>query len=143
MCYDKFKGQILLRRDKKRKYICLIAKVCKQLICKSSGLKMLIELSFYIKTFLIWRRIIFHNLLCFLSLSQKSGKSAYFCFTRAKRINLKKEKYFFYKTLDKPAAIRTSLVWFVATDFYLDKIQTFMVQLLYVTRWRLELATIF
>ena len=56
---------------------------------------------------------------------------------------MKKEKYFFYETLDKLAAIRTSLVWFVATDVYIDKIQTFMVQLLYVTRWRLELATIF
>ena len=36
---------------KKHKYVCLITKVCKQLICKSSGLKISIELSFYKKNF--------------------------------------------------------------------------------------------
>ena len=55
---------------KKHKYVCLIAKVCKQLICKSSGLKVSIELSFYKDNFLIWRWIIFYDLLCFLSMSR-------------------------------------------------------------------------
>ena len=36
---------------KKHKYVCLITKVCKQLIRKSSGLKISIELSFYKKNF--------------------------------------------------------------------------------------------
>ena len=39
------------QETKKHKYVCLIAKVCKQLICKSSGLKISIELSFYKKNF--------------------------------------------------------------------------------------------
>ena len=49
-------------------------------------------------------------------------------------INFKKERYLFYQALDKTTAKRTALVRIVATDVYLDKIQTFMVQLLYITR---------
>ena len=44
------------------------------------------------------------------------------------------KKYFFSQTLDKPTSKRTTLVKFVATDVYLDKMQTFKVQSLYVTR---------
>ena len=55
---------MLLTRDEKIRIACLIAKNCKQPICKSSGLKILIKLSFYKKTFLIWRWIIFF-MICY------------------------------------------------------------------------------
>ena len=55
-------------------------------------------------------------------------------------MDCRKYKYFVYQIPDKATWERTTLATFVATDVHLNTKQTFIVQLLYGTKWKLDLA---
>ena len=51
-------------------WFLLLASVCKESNCKSSGQTILIEMSFNMETVLIWGSIMFDNLWCFLPMTR-------------------------------------------------------------------------